>query len=219
MKFILKQWYNLSAVIGVAILLFTVVTWSHWHYLQALALLNLGVIFLHFFEEFGFPGGFPKFCNTMFAMKNSPAPDRYPLNPMSALWINWGTVIVMYLVPVFFPEQIWLGLVPMIFGGMAQLLMHGVVNNVMLKSRYNAGLATTALGHVPLFIAYVYHIETHHLATMWDYVIGTLLMVLWYGGVVRVLIPKIWQRLDSPYHFSQAEMARFDKLYPHLANK
>ena len=54
MKFILAHWIKLSAVIGAAVLVFTLATWPHWHYLQALALLNLAVIFFHFFEEFEF---------------------------------------------------------------------------------------------------------------------------------------------------------------------
>ncbi len=215
--FILKHWVKMSLWMGLAILAGTLATWSHWHYLQALALLNLGVIFLHFYEEFEFPGGFPKFCNTMFAMKNSPAPDRYPLNQMSALWTNWGTAVVMYLVPVFFPEQIWLGLVPMIFGGVAQLLVHGIVNNVMLKTWYSSGLFVVVFGHLPLMVAYIHYIETHNLASVWDYVVAVVLMVLWYGVVLRVIVPKIWQRVDSPYVFSQQQMDRFDKVYPHLA--
>ncbi|WP_048736409.1 HXXEE domain-containing protein [Necropsobacter massiliensis] len=216
MHFLLKNWYKISLPIGLLIMLFTALTWQHWHFLQALALLNLGVIFLHFFEEFGFPGGFPKFANTMFAMKNSPQPDRYPLNQMSALWINYGTAIFMYLTPVFFPNQIWFGLMPILFGGVAQLLIHGVVNNVMLKTYYNSGLATTLFGHLPIMTAYIYYIEINHLAHWYDYAIGAALMVAWYVGVVRILIPKIWQRLDSPYPFIKEEMNRFDTLYPHL---
>lgn len=129
-------------MIGVVIIVFTVLTWSHWHYLQALALLNLAVIFLHFYEEFELQGGFPKFANTLFVPKDSTPDiaDCYPLKNMSALWTSWRTAIVMYLIPVFFPDVIWLGLVPMIFGGVAQLLIHGIANNVMLKTWYNAGL-------------------------------------------------------------------------------
>lgn len=218
MRFLLKNWVTLSAVIGGLIVLFTLLTWQDWSLLQILAWLNLAVIFFHFFEEFTWPGGFPKFANTLFAAKDSTPEiaDRYPLNNMSALWINWGTAIFMYLPPIFFPHLIWLGLIPMIFGGVAQLIMHAIVNNKMLKSYYNAGLATTLCGHFPLLVIYVYEIEKHHLATWLDYVIAVFLMVVWYVGVIRILIPKIWEDKHSPYAFTSAQMAKFDKLYPNV---
>lgn len=215
MKFILAHWIKLSAVIGAAVLVFTLASWPHWHYLQALALLNLAVIFFHFFEEFEFPGGFPTFSNTLFAPKDSTPDiaDRYPLNNMSALWVNWGTALVMYLTPVFFHDVIWLGLVPMLFGGVAQLIVHGIVNNKMLNTWYNSGLFVVVFGHLPLMVAYIAYIERHGLAAWWDYVIAVVLMVAWYVGVIRILIPKLWERKDSPYPFAPALMEKFGKLY------
>ncbi|WP_373101120.1 MULTISPECIES: HXXEE domain-containing protein [Pasteurellaceae] len=142
--------------------------------------------------------------------------DRYPLNNMSALWTNWGTTLFMYLPPIIFPNTIWLGLVPMIFGGVAQLLIHGIVNKKMLKSRYNAGLATTLFGHFPLFVAYVYHIEVHQLVIWWEYLLAAVLIVAWYVGVIRIVIPKLWEDKNSPYPFNPAQMAKFDRLYPQM---
>ncbi|MGM9965232.1 MAG: HXXEE domain-containing protein, partial [Clostridium sp.] len=112
MKFLLRHFYNISLGIGIVVLIATIVFWNNMSYLQGLALLNFAVINFHFFEEFGFPGGFPGFCNTMFACKNSPAPERFPLNQMSAFLTNWITAIVLYLPPVFFPDVIWFGLAP-----------------------------------------------------------------------------------------------------------
>ncbi|WP_051977439.1 HXXEE domain-containing protein [Necropsobacter rosorum] len=215
MKFLLNNWVNLSGVIGVAILGFTFATWHDWHVLQIIALLNLAVIFFHFFEEFGFPGGFPKFANTIFAPKDSTPDiaDRYPLNNMSALWINWGTALVMYLPPVIFYDQIWLGLVGIIFGGVAQVIIHGIVNNNMLKTKYNSGLASSLLGHFPLMIAYIYVIETQNLVVWWEYVLAVFLMIAWYVGVIRILIPKLWEDKNSPYAFAPYQMEKFDRFY------
>lgn len=213
MKFVLRHFYNISVFIGIAIILYTVLNWNSLSYLQALALLNLAVINFHFFEEFGFPGGFPYFANMMFGYKNSPAPERYPLNQMSALLINWGTALLMYVPPIFFPNVIWLGLIPILFGGLAQLLVHGIVNNRMLKTYYNGGLATAVLGHLPIAILYIRYISANDLATVWDYVIGVVLMVAYYVVVVRTLIPKVFEDINSPYPFGETEMARFEKFY------
>ncbi|MBL4953699.1 HXXEE domain-containing protein [Neobacillus sp. YIM B02564] len=211
MKFLLRHFYNISVFIGIAIIICTAIFWSDLNVLQRLALLNLAVLNFHFFEEFGFPGGFPMFANTMFAYKDSPRPDRFPLNQMSAFLTNWGTAIVLYVPPIIWPDAIWFGLAPILFGGFAQLLMHGIVNNRMLKSVYNAGLASTVLGHLPIAIVYIYYIQTHNLASVWDYIIGTIIFVVWYVVGIRLIINKSFESMDSPYPFAPEEMARFKK--------
>jgi|SRR6218665_203977 len=213
MRFLLRHFYNISVPIGGLILLFTFIYWNDLPYLSALALLNLAVINFHFFEEFGFPGGFPYFANMMFGYKNSPAPDRFPLNQMSAFLTNWGTALVMYLPPVFFPDKIWLGLSPILFGGVAQLIIHGIVNNRMLKTYYNSGLVSVIVGHVPIAILYINYIVKSDIVTGWDWVIGTFLMAVWYIVGIRIIINKSFENMNSPYPFDETEMSRFHKLY------
>tara|TARA_B100002049_G_scaffold229605_1_gene205506 strand:- start:448 stop:1107 length:660 start_codon:yes stop_codon:yes gene_type:complete len=212
MKYLLRHFYNISVFIGLAIIAYTIYDWDNLHYLSALALLNLAVLNFHFYEEFGFPGGFPYFANMMFGYKNSPKPERYPLNQMSAFLTNWGTALVMYLPPVFFPDKIWLGLTPILFGTM-QVVVHGIVNNKMLKTWYNGGLATAIFGHLPIAIFYIKHISENNLATVWDYVIAFVLMVVWYVVGIRIIINKSFESLDSPYPFAPEEMKRFEKFY------
>lgn len=101
----------------------------------------------------------------------------------------------------------------MLFGGVAQLIVHGIVNNKMLNTWYNSGLFVVVFGHLPLMVAYIAYIERHGLAAWWDYVIAVVLMVAWYVGVIRILIPKLWERKDSPYPFAPALMEKFGKLY------
>lgn len=209
MRFVLRHFYNISFLIGIITIAGTFVFWKDLSFLQGLALLNFAVINFHFFEEFGFPGGFPMFCNTMFGYKNSPKPDRFPLNQMSALVTNWGTAIVLYLPPIFFPNAIWFGLAPILFGGVAQLLVHGVVNNRMLKRFYNAGLAVVLFGHLPIAVLYIRYITINNMANFWDYLIGIVIMVLWYVVGVRLIINKSFENMNSPYPFDEVEMKRF----------
>lgn len=209
MKFLLRHFYNLSVPIGIIIIIGTIIFWQDINALQRLALLNLAVINFHFFEEFGYPGGFPKFANTMFAYKNSPKPDRFPLNQMSAFLTNWGTALVLYIPPIIFPNEIWFGLAPILFGGLAQLIVHAIVNNKMLGTYYNAGLATVVFGHLPIAIIYIIYIHTHNLVSFWDYVIGVVIMVLWYVVGIRILINKGFESMNSSYPFAPEEMAKF----------
>ncbi|AMW22458.1 HXXEE domain-containing protein [Staphylococcus haemolyticus] len=209
MKFLLRHFYNLSVPIDIIIIIGTIIFWQDINVLQRLALLNLAIINFHFFEEFGYPGGFPKFANTMFAYKNSPRPDRFPLNQMSAFLTNWGTALVLYVPPIIFPDAIWFGLAPILFGGLAQLIVHAIVNNKMLGTYYNAGLATVVFGHLPIAIIYIIYIHTHNLVSFWDYVIGVVIMVLWYVVGIRILINKGFESMNSSYPFAPEEMAKF----------
>lgn len=217
MKFLHRHWYDLSAIIGALILAALFVFWGELSVLQRLSIANLAVIFFHFYEEFGFPGGFGTLANTVL-YKSSPAPDRWPLNQNSVMIGNWSFALLFYVPPIIFPHLIWLGLMPMLFGGVGQLLAHGVLNTVMLKRaglryRFNSGLVTTLLGHVPLAIAYGYAVETMGLATAWDWVIGFAYAVFAYAVVFRLIIMKSLENADSPYPFDDAELKRFDRLY------
>lgn len=209
MKFLLKNWYNINGVVGVLTLIAAVIFWKNMPFLQGLAVLNFAVINLHIFEEFGLPGGLPKFANTMFAMKDSPAPDRYPLNRLSALLTNWVTALVLYLPAIFFPNAIWFGLAPILFGGVAQLLMHRLYNNIMLKRVYNAGLAAVVFGHVLIMIAYICYIVSNNMVTAWDWVIGVVIMVVWYIVGILLIINKSLENINSPYAFDEKEMNKF----------
>lgn len=93
------------------------------------------------------------------------------------------------------------------------MLIHGIVNNRMLKTWYNGGLATTLLGHFPIMILYIRYITEHQLVIVWDYVIGTVLMVLWYVVGVRIVISKSCENLNSSYPFAKEEMDKFERFY------
>src|SRR5204863_9693709 len=134
-----------------------VVLWRDMDVLQRLLLLNFIAILIHQYEEYGWPGGEPGIINI--AIQPSPTPNRYPLNQNSAMLINVLAAYLFYLLPVFFPRVVWLGLAPVLFG-MLQFMMHGIATNVKMKSIYNPGLVAVVLGHVPIGVYYIYFIQT-----------------------------------------------------------
>ncbi|WP_026784900.1 HXXEE domain-containing protein [Pleomorphomonas koreensis] len=222
MKFLHRHWYDLSLFIGLAILGVLALWWDSFSILQRLSIANLAVIFFHFFEEFGFPGGFGKMANTLY-FKTTPDPRRFPLNQNAVMIGNWSVAVLFYIPPIFFPQVMWLGLLPMLFGAM-QMFAHGILNNVLLKRAglrwgYNSGLVTAFFGHLPLAIAYGYYVETMGLASAWDWVIGAIGVVVAYGLVFRMLIMKNLEDEHSPWPFDDVEMARFDRLYGRKGTK
>lgn len=60
-RWYLRHWYDVG--LGVAIAVFAAGVVLDLSVLQQILLLNLAVLFLHEFEEYGWPGGLPTFLN------------------------------------------------------------------------------------------------------------------------------------------------------------
>jgi hypothetical protein len=132
------------------------------------------------------------------------APDRYPLNANQVMISNVFLTYPFYIIPVFFPDLIWLGLIQ-IGQGLAQAPLHGILMNVRLKSSYNPGMLSCVLLQLPLGIYYIWFVHAQHLATPSDYVIGVVgtlvaLVVLWLGPIA------ILRSRKSRYPFTEAQM-------------
>jgi hypothetical protein len=107
MPFVRRHWYSLGlAVAGIS---------AWWAFagafttVQRILLLNFIVLLLHQFEEYAWPGGEPWIINEVMQPKGN-RPDRYPLNQNNAFIINVPLAYSFYLLPVFFPEAVWVGL-------------------------------------------------------------------------------------------------------------
>jgi hypothetical protein len=146
MQFLRRHWYILG--LPVAIIALAWGWMSDLTRVQWILLLNFVVLLLHQFEEYAWPGGEPWIINEVMQPKGN-RPDRYPLNQNNAFFINVPMAWSFYLVPVFFPTAIWVGLAPVVFG-IGQFVAHGIANNRKLKTLYNPGLAAVVLGHIPL---------------------------------------------------------------------
>jgi len=113
MKFFRRHWYAVGLVVAVAVILVLIVTWGNLSIIQRLLLANFAALLLHQFEEYGWPGGEPAIMNIV--LQSSSTPERYPLNQNSAMIVNVLVAYGAYLLPVFFPHLIWLGLAPILF--------------------------------------------------------------------------------------------------------
>lgn len=206
MTFFRRHWYEVGAVVAVGTAVWLIVGWQDLGVLQRLLLLNFIVLLVHQYEEYGWPGGEPAIMNMV--LQPSTAPDRYPLNQNSAMLVNVLLAYSFYLVPVFFPTVIWLGLAPVLMG-ILQFIVHGVVTNVKLKSLYNPGLAAVVLGHIPIGICYIYYAHAQQLAGVWDWVAGVAYMLAVTFLSLPVMTYKRLADRNSPFPFADAEMKRF----------
>jgi hypothetical protein len=208
LKLLRRHWHDVGGFSAAVAGIYLIFAWHELASLQKLLLLNFIVVLLHQFEEYSWPGGFPAVANIV--LFGSEHPDRYPLNQNSSMVANVIFAYGFYLVPVFFPNVIWLGLAPVLVGATMQFIGHVIYVNWKLRSIYSPGVATTVFGHVPIAVIYIYYISAHHLATGWDWLLGIAYMIVFiplnFGVVEQLLLGS----KNSSHPFDPDEMKRFD---------
>ena len=205
MNIIRRHWYNIGGVIAIVAIAWLFIFWNDMGLLQKLMLMSFIAILIHQFEEYGFPGGEPSITNMV--MQPSDTPNRYPLNQNSAMVANVIAAFI-YLIPVFLPNIIWLGLAPILIG-LSQFIVHGILTNIKMKTIYNPGLGAVVFLHIPIGAYYIYYILSNGLSSGWDWLIAFVYMII----ILRVVLMKLtydWLAdKNSKYVFAEEEMERF----------
>ena len=130
MKFWNRHWYECGLIPVIIAGILLVIKWNDMSVLLRLNTVSFMAMLIHQFEEYRFPGGEPAIMNIL--LQESDQPDRYPLNQFSAMFTNCLFSYVIYVLPLIFPNVIWLGIAPMLMG-MMQFMVHGVITNQKLK--------------------------------------------------------------------------------------
>ena len=201
MKWFCRHWYEAGLLPAGVALLFLIVWWNDCSVLQRICIVNFIGILLHQFEEYGLPGGAPVFINKY--MRNGS--ERYPLNQFSAMLVNVVIAYLCYLLPVFLPGMIWLGLAPILFGCVFQVMLHMVVFLVRFYRFYNPGLLAVLLIHVPCGIMYIRYAALQGLLTgrTWAFTILYLIVMIVFTALCG---QKLFSRKDSAYPFDEKEI-------------
>jgi hypothetical protein len=206
MKFFRRHWYNIGGIIAIGAIACLVVFWSKMDILVRVMLMSFIAILIHQFEEYGFPGGEPAIMNMVLQPRD--IPDRYPLNQNSAMITNVVVTYTVYLLPVFLPHVIWLGLGPILMG-FTQFFVHGMMTNRKMKSVYNPGLGAVVFLHIPIGIYYIWYIVSNGLVHGTDWLLGIVYMAVVAGGIVGGLTYIVLANRNSKYPFDKVEMERF----------
>jgi len=206
MSFLRDNWYNVGAVIFVALAFFMGFWGDHFSQLQVILIFSYMALLVHQYEEYALPGGAPAVLNYIFYGEKKDY-DRFPLNTQTRLVVN-ALGYPFYIVPIFFPNLIWWGLATMFFGFL-QLVAHGVIMNIKGRTWYNPGLAAVIFLHVPIGIYYIVYVQQHGLVTWLDYILGVVGTIVAYEIFVMLPIRSLSSR-ETPYPFSAEEMNRFN---------
>lgn len=206
LKFLRQHWSKIglfSAAVAGAYLIFA---WKEIVLLQKLLILNFIAVLIHQFEEYSWPAGFPAVANKV--LMPSLKLDRFmdPLNQNSSMVANLIFAYGFYLLPVFFPNVIWLGLAPVLIGLTIQVIGHVIYVNIKLRSFYSPGVAATVFGHIPIGVIYIYHIITNSLASLGDWLLAVAYMIVSMFLIFYIIEQKLLGGKNSPYPFDQDQM-------------
>lgn len=140
MKKIVNNWHWISAYLaGVAALVAILVPMEP---VTKLLFAANCVLLLHFYEEFGWPGGFPWMGMKVLMGSNEMDSTKWNCNNLSSMFGNWGFLFLVYILPLCLPGVRFLTLGAMIFL-FAEVLMHWVIFPIRIGSFYNPGMVTS----------------------------------------------------------------------------
>ena len=179
MKKIVNNWFNISVYLSGATALLAILL--PIGIVQKLLLASISILFLHFFEEFGWPGGFPWMGVKLLLGSDEMDSSKWNCNNLSSMFGNWTFLVMVYLLPVFLPGARFLTIGALMFN-FAELLMHLVLFNVRLKKIYNAGMITAVFGLAPISIYYFFFVFNSAAFIWYDYVIAVLyfIIIFWF---------------------------------------
>ncbi|MCD8213843.1 MAG: HXXEE domain-containing protein [Campylobacter sp.] len=211
LNFYRHNWYNVGLLIFIA-LAFYLPLWgvNQLSHIQVILTLSWMAFLIHQFEEYAMPGGFPSIFNIVLLGNHGDDFDHYPTNANLVMIDNVFLAYPFYIIPIFFPDAIWLGLIQL-GQAVAQYTNHGLTSKKLGKL-YNPGLGSIVFLHTPLLVYYIYYVSSHGLATTSDYVIGFIgsfaaLVVLWIIPVATL------KDRNSPYVYRQ------DRIWGYAADR
>ena len=140
MKKIVNNWHYISVFLAGAVALAAILV--PMATVTKLLLAAIAVLFLHFFEEFGWPGGFPWMGMKVLMNSDEPDSSKWNVNNLSSMFGNWGFLLLVYILPLFLPNVRFLTLAAFMFL-FAEVFMHCVLFPIRLKRLYNAGIITS----------------------------------------------------------------------------
>jgi hypothetical protein len=165
---------------------------------QKLLMASIAVLLLHFFEEFGSPGGFAYMGVRVMLGKNEPNKSKWGANNLNSMFGNWTFLVLLYVLPLFFPNVPVLTLAAMMFS-FAELLMHLLIFNVRLKQWYNPGMISGVFMLPPIAVYYFVSAFDASFFSWYHYVIA----VLWFVFV-------FWLSFRSPIYWKLGKVPGYD---------
>lgn len=208
MNFFRNHWYDVGGILGIITILFLYFDFGEFSNYQHLMWFSLVTLFLHQLEEYRIVGTFPGMINHH--LFKSDIPNRFPLNPNTAMIINvyvgWGTYL---LAAIGGTHTIWLGMATILIS-LGNIIAHTFFFNIKSKTFFNAGLATSWLFFAPCVFYFFYLIHHENVVSIGDYIIGIPLGIIL--NIFGVLKPITWLAdRNTKYRFKESQLLPCDR--------
>lgn len=205
MNYLRKYWQDIGGIVALVVCSGLLIIHQNMQEIEVILWLSFVAILIHQFEEYRWPGYFPGVFNIVIFKSSNP--DKYPLNGQSAMVINVLIAYGFYLLPIFFADQIWLGLAPVLMG-FFQLIWHGLFANMKIKGIYNPGLFAVLLLHVPIGTWYINYIISHGLVTTTDWILGIVYFVI--ATYILIVKGNMWMKdEESKFSFTKKQLGPY----------
>ena len=109
----INRWYEVSAFLGGAVAVCSLLFASDPT--QRCLLAAIVAMLLYFYEEFGFPGGFPLMGVRILLGSDEPDSTKWHCNNLNSMFGNWMALLLLYIVPLLLPGVRFLTLSGMLF--------------------------------------------------------------------------------------------------------
>lgn len=185
MNFLRKHWYDLGGLIALLVLTYLCFSNNLSDY-DFIMWFSLASLFFHQLEEYRIVGTFPGMVNKV--MYGSDIPNRYPLNPNSAVYVNvfFGWT-VYFIAAILGSKTIWFGMATILVS-LGNTIAHTTLFNIKGKTIFNAGMATSWLLFAPIIYMFFKIIHQQHLVTQMDYIIGVPLGIVFNViGIMKII--------------------------------
>jgi hypothetical protein len=206
------SWYRISAFAAGAIAL--VLAMGEWGLGHRMVLASMAVLFLHFYEEFGCPGGFARMGLYVEMKVTDPDAHHWSLNQLNSMFGNWWFAVVVFGSALVLPDVRFLTLAVALFAFL-EVAMHLVGFPLAIKRLYNPGLATAVFGLLPVSVWYLAQVVPAGMYTGWDVLAALAWIVFNYWLVFRSPLYTWMGRKSNNWAFTDEEVARSD---PFLKN-
>jgi len=152
---IIRNNLYLLTALGVIVAVYTAMNWAAMPVLQRMVGLFFVALILHLWEEGRFPGGFAEMISSRLNFTQ--------INPHFGEIITAALVMIVTLVPFFFPHVAFLAMVPMLLGILEVVAHLAMIKMFGLKRFYSPGLATSVVVLLPISVYTISYAVQHNL--------------------------------------------------------
>ncbi|HKU24603.1 MAG TPA: HXXEE domain-containing protein [Candidatus Sulfotelmatobacter sp.] len=180
LKFILKNNLCLMAALAIAVGVFVSTHWPSMPFSQRMIGLFFIAIVMHLWEEGRIPGGFVEMVAEHLHFTGK---DLHFGEAITAAY-----VLIIAFVPLFFPDEPFLAMAPMILGILEAVVHVAVIRLFGLERFYSPGMLTAVFLLLPISVYSITYAVQHNLVPPWFWLFAFLYMLFGLAVAQQIVV-------------------------------